>query len=102
MAIEELRIQIPKLPKPCPNQVLKDLAGLTKHRMKLNEDFVKSSKATEAKVQELKDEEVQRRQAEQKELEEAAAEYEERKAAILKQHAIHAADTKSRLKANEG
>ena len=100
-AVDIVKAQLSKLPKPSANQPHHDAARLTAQQLQLNTNFEKKIAACTKKAGELAQEQVDRAAAMIKETEEAIKQHEARLTAITSQNAIHMADAKARLEANK-
>jgi hypothetical protein len=99
-AVDVMRLQLSKLPKPSTNQPVQDWACLTAQSLAISKAYRQKADVCEKRRCEILQEKADRAKECTRELEEATKEHEARMEAISVQHAIHLADTHAREEAN--
>lgn len=92
LAITEVESQLAKLPKPCPNQQLKDRAALTNTELQVTENYTKQKMQLTTRLEELAEEEKQRNERLALELKKADDDHQARLKAVRAEHELHMAD----------
>jgi hypothetical protein len=99
-AVNVVKAQLAKLPKPSANQPVQDWACLTAQQLHISKEYRKKADLCEKKKNDIEQEKKDRAAELCRELAEATKQHEARMEAISTQHAIHLADTMVREEAN--